>query len=215
MGLEPKSSVYASDAEPTNVYLLMRRRLQTMFGTGPVHFRPLSKTLPLAVLLGVFWSNVAAGQSFSPYSVFQSMSLTDLATLQVKLTYVGPQREVHQTVLFAASPSVFNLSLFLPFRRPGISYSNDNASVLSFTASTTELKAVIDNVGLLPNVTAGGVSSSPYLSFALLNTAGGTKAFEAILDLTDAASLFTQIRLALAQNTSGGLRLVSDQACSM
>jgi hypothetical protein len=107
------------------------------------------------------------------------------------------------------------LSLFLPFRRSGINYSNDDLpSIRSFSASQQELKAVIDNVGTLPNVTAGGVAAEPYFSFALLNSQPSTKAFEAVLNKSDSASLFAQLRLSLVNNREG-LRKVSDLACPL
>jgi hypothetical protein len=164
--------------------------------------------------IGMCFSEAAVGQSFSPYSAFQAMSLSDLATLQMKLTYVGPQREVHQTIVATASGNPPNIGLFVPFQRSGISYGNDLRPIFSFYSSPTELQVMIADVGQLSSVTAGGVSASPYLSFALLNTAGGTKAFEAVLNITDSGSLFGQLRAAFAGNTSG-LQLISNRECSM
>lgn len=166
------------------------------------------------VTLALLRPAVVAGQQFSPYSAFRNMTLAQLATLQVKLTYVGPQSESLQTTVFTASGNVVNLALFVPYERPGISYGNDTLPVLSFTASPDQLETMITNVAQLSNVTAGTVSSKPYLSFALLNTAGGTKAFEAVLDTADAAALFTQLRAAFEGN-SAGTRLISQQECSM
>jgi hypothetical protein len=166
------------------------------------------------VTLALFRPGVAAGQQFSPYSVFQSMTLAQLTTLQAKLTFVGPQDEALRTVVFTASGNAVNLALFVPFQRSGISYANDTLPVLSFTASPGQLQTMISNVGQLANVTAGSVSPNPYLSFALLNTAGGTQAFEAVLGTTDAAALFTQL-LAAFDGNSPGILLISQQECSM
>src|SRR5438132_3328777 len=126
--------------------------------------------LALGALLLVGASMIHA-QSFSPYSDFQAMSATDLQTLQVKLTYVGPQQEPTPTVAFTSPTNVLNLSQFVPFRRPAFNYGNDDLDVRSFSASVGELQAVIQDVGTLPNVTAGGATGD-FLSFGLLNTAG-------------------------------------------
>src|SRR5262245_7180229 len=110
----------------------------------------------------------ARGQTFSPYSDFQAMSPAQLQTLQVKLTYLGEQAEVVSTVAFTATGNTLQIDLFKPFHRSGFDYPNDAKGVQSFTASTDELKAMIDLVGTLPNVTAGSVASQPYISFAML-----------------------------------------------
>lgn len=151
---------------------------------------------------------------FSPYADFQAMSLKQLKTLQVKLTYVGVQDKGLPSVAFTAPFHVLDLNAFVPFRRPGISYSNDEVKVQTFSATPEELKLLIDHVAVLPSVTAGGVTAEPYLSFALLNTSGGTKAFEAVLNNTDTADLFAQLRLALQSNPVG-LRRLSEMACPL
>jgi hypothetical protein len=153
-------------------------------------------------------------QMFSTYSDFQAMSLEQLKTLQVKLTYVGAQLEPISTVAFTSSFNTLELAKFVPFRRPGIHYGNDNSGVQTFAATPEELKAIIDNVGTLPNITAGGVASDPFLSFALFNSAGSDKAFEAVLNQADALSLFDKLRLAL-QNNKIGSRIVAEMACPL
>lgn len=156
----------------------------------------------------------APPQMFSTYSDFQTMSLEQLKTLQVKLTYVGAQLEPISTVAFTSSFNTLDLAKFVPFRRPGIHYGNDNSGVQTFAATPEELKAIIDNVGTLPNITAGGVASDPFLSFALFNSAGGDKAFEAVLNQADALSLFDKLRLAL-QNNKIGSQKVAEMACPL
>jgi hypothetical protein len=158
--------------------------------------------------------SVGYAQTFTPFSVFQSMSQSELATLQVKLTWLGFQTHSTVTVALTANGHTPNLTLFVPFQRPGFDYSNDTAAPESLTASVQELDAMLDGVATLPGVTDGGVDAAGDLSFALLNTAGGTQAFEAILDTTNAALLFAQMRGALGANISAdrGLR---ELACTL
>lgn len=175
----------------------------------------LSTLLAAALMMGLVASRPLHAQSFSPYSDFQSMTLAQLATLQVKLTYVGPTSEPLSSVAFTSTTNTLNLSLFVPFRRAGIGYSNDDLAVpLTFTASAQELKSVIDNVATLPNVTAGGVATTRFISFSLVNTQPATKGFEAVLNSADARLLFDQLRLSLASNGSG-LKQLSQMACPL
>lgn len=176
----------------------------------------VSRSLVWAVIaiLVLLWTPRGETQMFSPYSDFQAMNLEQLKALQVKLTYVGIQDKAFPSLAFTSSFNTLELSLFLPFRRPNINYSNDDSEVETFTASPEELKALIDNVATLPNVTMGEVATEPFLSFALLNTSGGTKAFEAILNKADSSDLFTQLRLAL-QSNKVGLRRLSEMACRL
>jgi hypothetical protein len=104
-------------------------------------------------------------------------------------------------------------SKFVPFRRPGINYSNDDHDLRTFSTTAEELQAVVQNVGTLPNVTAGGATGD-FLSFGLLNTAGSTKAFEALLNKADSSDLLSKLRLALQANKKG-LQTLSDFGCSL
>jgi hypothetical protein len=166
----------------------------------------------LVVLLSCSLLPVAArGQAFSPYADFQGMTLNQLQTLQVKLTYVGPQQRAQPSIAFTSTSNKVDLASFVPFRRPGIEYTNDDINVQTFTAGVDALKALITDIGTLPNITAGGVAPSPFLSFALVNLGKG---FEAVLSEADAASLFNQIRLALKDETVGASKL-SNMSCSL
>ena len=172
-------------------------------------------SLSSLLVAGFLCPRIVPAQTFSPYADFQAMTLQQLTTLQIKLTYVGSRREPTSSMAFTSSSNKLDLMQFVPFRRPGIDYSNDDlAPVLTFPATTNELKAVIDNVGVLPNVTAGAVAANVFLSFALFNSQPSTKAFEAVLNKADASALFGQLRLSLASNNEG-LRKLSEMACPL
>lgn len=156
---------------------------------------------------------VSRGQVLSPYSDFQAMSISQLQTAQVKLTSFGPQESVIASVGLAAA--AFDKTVFTPFRRAGIDYSNEDfVAFRTGTVSGQDISAIISNVATLPNVTAGGVASDPVVSFALSNTVGGAKVFEAILNVSDGAALFAQLRAALLQNSSA-LAAVNTIACPL
>ena len=157
-----------------------------------------------AGMLVVCTGDPVLGQSFSPYADFQAMTLPELASLQVKLTFAGRQRTGRPSVLFTAIGNQPNIDLFTPYCRPGVRYHNDGFGPILFEASVQELRAVIDNVGLVPAVTDGDVDPGGYVSFALLNTAGGTtRVFEAVVNRQTGALLFDKLLSALEANQLG------------
>lgn len=158
-------------------------------------------------VLGCFVSSARA-QSFSPYSDFEAMSLADLQTLQILLTPIGPQDESVPSIAFTAVGNTVDLSKFVPFERPDFSYT-DNPT--TFQATTQELKSIITNVGTLASVRAGGVAAVPRLSFLMVNLGKG---FEAVLNATDAADLFGQLRKSLVSNKTG-LLILQAQSCPL
>lgn len=178
-----------------------------------MQLRTRSLTVGLAASLALA-SRVASGETLSPYSDFQAMSLSELATLQVKLTYMGEQTAVLGTLLLSATGSTPDPALFTPFRRAGHTYVNDDFGQQRVAASVQELKALIDEVGTLPGVTDGDVDAGGYLSFSLLNTVGGTtKAFEAIVDSTNGPALFGELLEALRTNAQV-TRALRDFGCA-
>ena len=164
----------------------------------------------LAVITSIIFSAGSDAQTFSPYSDFQNLSQSDTQTLQIKLTFVGPRKDTVPGLAF--TPGTLDLTKFLPFRRSVASYPSDTG-VESFTATTTEMKAVLNGVGTLPSVTSGAVGAQQWLSYAMVWTSGSTtKGFEAIVGKADAAAVFAQLRTAFANNKPG-LKVLSDMAC--
>lgn len=172
---------------------------------SPVGARLLWIVLVSWVAAGVSQPGIALAQPFSPYAVFEAMSLTDLQTLQVQLTpHPLASEGIVVPVTFTSTSNTIDLSLFDPFRRPELDYSD--VSGTTFKATPTALKAIIDNVGTLPNVTAGGLDANAVMSFTLVN---GNIGFDAALNSSDANDLFQQLRLSLASNMDGVVALQS------
>jgi hypothetical protein len=150
-----------------------------------------------------------------PYSEFVAMTPDQLGALHAKVTFVGLQTRVVQSLGFTGPSTSFDAAVFIPFRRPGVFYGNDDISVRTFVATPGQLEAVIDGAGTVPAVVGGGVASEPFISFGLVNKIGGeVKAFEAILNTVDGALLFDRLRAALTDNRDG-TRLLSDLACTV
>ena len=149
----------------------------------------------------VLASAPALARTLSPYSEFQAMSLAGMSTLQMKLTVVDGKHSTPIATLLVGSPgNTLNAGLFVPFRRSRISYFYEDPGQTKFTLSAQELKAIIDSVASLPGVTDGNVDADGTVSFALLNTVGGTKVFESIVNQSNGQKLFEKLLQVLQSN---------------
>jgi len=154
----------------------------------------------------------ANAQSFSPYSAFTSLNTQQLATLQVKLTYMGIQDKGLPSLGYSVTGNSFNLSRFVPFFRPAFDYANDQ-NAKTFFMSTTEAQAIITQVGMISAITVGGASSNPFVSFSMVAITGSQNiGFEAIVDASTALQLFAALRAAL-QTVPALLSTLSIMAC--
>jgi hypothetical protein len=167
----------------------------------------------VAVLLAV---GDARAQSYSPYTDFQNLTAPELSSLQVKLTYLGPYDHPFPSLVFTSTSGTVNLADFVAYRRNAFAseYGLDNLPPATFKVSPTLLDALIDSVATLPQVTDGGVDSSWYVSFAMVETASGTRGFESILDGTNSTALVGKILAAFA-GQSIPIRVVTEAACPM
>ena len=147
-------------------------------------------------------ASLTAAPNFSPYSDFQAMTVKGLETLQAELAPQGPREDLLHSVTFTSTVNTLDVSKLVPFRRSGFSYTSGPG--VTFKATPQELKAMIDNVATLPNVTAGGVAVSRRVSFTLVNQGKG---FEAIVNKADGAALFEKLRESFANNKEALLAL--------
>lgn len=139
---------------------------------------------------------------------FKAFNLEQLETLQVKLTYVGPQKKAVPTVAFTSHSNVVDMEKFKPFRRPGFHYGNDDLKVLTFTCTTEELQRVIKYAGEIAAVRQGKVIGE-FLSFMMCNTTPeGDIALEAILDAENSRVLLEKIRAALEPTNKEGMDIL-------
>src|SRR5574341_1012427 len=155
--------------------VLWRRSMQLRSSfRQDVHLAPSGILLAVMSLAGVLGPVGAMAQAFSPYSDFQALALADMDSLRVKLTYGGPQDALLATLVIAKTGTSAGIAAFTPFRRAGFEYSNDDGPIGTATATTQELKGIIDSVGSVSRVTDGDMDPKGYVSFALLSTSGGT-----------------------------------------
>jgi hypothetical protein len=117
-----------------------------------------------------------------------------LNAAQVKITYLNGQFKAIPTLMFNAFTQPLDLSLFEPFKRPGIDYSNDGINLLTLTVQATDVRGFAS--GILANPALSNtvlVPSEPYLSVTIVGTDG--TGFESIID---EANYPTVINLVLA-----------------
>jgi len=154
-------------------------------------------------------TNTPLPPPYAAYSDFEAMTLVELETLQVKLTHVGQQDRIIGTIALTSPANALDLSSFVPFRRPGYHYGNDEVPevLLTFTASSAELAAMISALGALPSVTGGAAAPDGVLSLMLFNsTSSGDKGFEAITNLADSEAVLQAMGASLAAGNTPGLQ---------
>ncbi len=174
--------------------------------------RLVPRTL-LAASLACLASCPATAQQFVPYSQFQALTASQLLDLNLKITYVGSQLAPVQTRMLQARPSG-RAAQFAALRRPALSYGNDTLAVNISYVTVGEFDALLDSVATLPGVIDGGVDAGGFLSFALRDTAGGTRGFESVLDAANARAFFARMRGALEAN-SLARRSLDAMACEL
>lgn len=155
------------------------------------------------------------GSTLTPYSEFQAMPVSQLGTLQVKLTFVGPSDEPTPSLLITSTSGSPNIAVFVPFRQANVEYFNDDdVSFRTFSVTTLELKAIVDSVGTLPEITAGGIAVPSILAFSLYNSAGTERVFEAVTNQAQTVALFAKLRAALPRNVTARVAL-DEFACAL
>src|SRR5437773_812035 len=122
------------------------------------------KMMTAYALLAMSAAAISSAQQLSPYSAFSSLSAAQLAGTQVRFTYVGALFGGTSSAAFTTTGRTLDLSGFIQYYRSGYAYGGDGTATADFTATTGELKAMIDSVGTLPAVTAGTADSSGILS---------------------------------------------------
>ena len=155
-----------------------------------------------------------AAQPFSSYATFQNMSNFRLPGLQIKLSYLGSQRQRVVTQLIVASGSPVAVHQFLPYRRAGYAYGTDSDSLLVMYVPTLTLRNILFGVGTIPGIVDGGVDVGGRLSYAMVDTIDGSIGFESILNAENGRALFAALSQVLIDQPDAA-RLLDDLACQL
>jgi hypothetical protein len=104
-----------------------------------------------------------------------------LSATQVKLTYLNGQFKPIPTLIFNAYTQPLDMSLFEPFKRPGIDYGNDDINRLTLTVQAADVQGFASDILANPALSnTEFVPSEPYLSVTIVG-ADGT-GFESLID---------------------------------
>ncbi len=153
-------------------------------------------------------------QTPAPFEQFGQLTGTALSQLQLKLTWVGDQTTLCPTLVIKAS-GVVDLQKFAACRQSGWDYGNDDFGPDSAAASVADLGVVIDNLGMIPHVVAGGAADEGSLSVGLASPiAGVDRCFDVIVDSSTAVTAFAAIRSGLAGSLEAAKR-VREMACGL
>lgn len=155
-----------------------------------------------------------AAQPFSSYTTFQNLSSFRLPGLQIKLSYLGSQRQSVVSQLIVASGSPVAVHQFLPYRRAGYAYGTDSDSLLVMHVPSLTLRNILYGVGAIPGVVDGGVDAGGKLSYAMVDTIGGSIGFESIIDVANGRALFAALAQVLVDQPAAA-RLLDDLACQL
>jgi hypothetical protein len=129
----------------------------------------------------------------------------DLRTLQFKITYVGSQSKPVPTIVFTSFYHLVQMDWFLPLRRPGLHYANDDVLVWNFTVTPEEMKQIALNLNALRALHQIQTMNESFISLAgvLKDSRLGEHAFEAVLDRQNAQQVMSAIRSGV--NAANGL----------
>jgi hypothetical protein len=130
---------------------------------------------------------------------------TDLRTLQFKITYVGPQSKPVPTIVFTSFYHLIQMDKFLPLRRPGLHYGNDDVLVWNFTVTPEEMQQIALSLNGLQALHDFQAMNESFISLVavLKDSRLGECAFEAILDRQNAQQVMSAIRSGM--NADNGL----------
>lgn len=134
----------------------------------------------------------------------------DLQPLQVKLTYVGPQLKSRASVAFTTFYHVVDMSWFIPMRKAGLNYGNDDSDVLNFTVSVEEMSRVVKSLSEMQAGDGPHVANLPHVSLmlALKKSRLGDVAYEGIYDASQSKNVIQAIRDTLDESNGVGRRVV-------
>jgi len=171
----------------------------------------------LQVFLLVFsGAATARAETYISYQTLIALPAAELATANVKLTYMGRQLHMVPSIVFYVSGDQSHPELFAPYYRTGYSgvrYEND-MDYYEEEISASELTSVLSNVGTLPTVTDGDVTDRPWLSISILVRLPTVRVFDSVLNSEETHLLLDQLRTALVSNSDAS-GLLLDEACDL
>lgn len=160
------------------------------------------RAVPLLALLAALVPGARpASAQPAPFSHFSALDSAGVAKLQVQLTYLGGARRRLPTLSFTTTGVPPDSGLLARFRRPRFAYGVNSSGHLACAIPAADLRALLDSLGTLPDVTAGDVDSVALYSLQLVDTSSAAlRGFEAILNAESARETIQRLFLALGRH---------------
>lgn len=139
------------------------------------------------------------------YSAFRDLDESRLATVQFKLSQLFGSFRTHVSAGGAVAGHRFDVDAFRPYYNDSLRYhyTGDVNGLIAFEMTAAEIGALIDSIGALPSIAAGGVDPTGFMSVSMLQTSADTvRIFEAIVNTTDGRRLFQALLRVFAGNGS-------------
>jgi hypothetical protein len=135
----------------------------------------------------------------------------DLHHAQVKFTYVGLQTKAVPTLAFSSFRHILDMSWFVPFRSPGLSYANDDTEVWSFSVDPDEMAQIVSSLAQVEAVRASHEAAEPSLSLMIVlrNSRLGDLHLEALVSSADAGRVSRAISDALQPDNGLARRVLA------
>ncbi len=153
----------------------------------------------------VLWWGIALGSRALaepvPFEHFRGLEVESLERVQVQLTYLGGAKRRLPSLSFTVGGSIPDTTSMRSARWPRFRYGAHESGLIACRVSMEELRAMIDSVATLPDVTAGDVDSIAVYSFELVDTTASPVAgFGAIVNENSLRELIPRLYLALKDN---------------
>lgn len=135
----------------------------------------------------------------------------DLRTLQVKLTHVGMQSKPVPSVVFTTFYHIVRMEWFVPLRKPGLHYNNDEIALWNFTVTPEEVERIVKSLHKSATGQAAQQTQGPYLSLmlALRESRLGQHDYEAVFSQDQSAIVIQTITDALNADNGMGRKVMA------
>jgi hypothetical protein len=127
----------------------------------------------------------------------------DAWTVQVKLTYVGSGSKPIPSLVFTTFHHLIDMSWFVPLRRHGLHYGNDDVSIWNFTVAPAEMRSVLAHLPRADDV----VGATPCVSLAVVLRQSRLGDCGADVQLDRRAAKAATSTIAAAMDDTNGLAL--------
>lgn len=147
------------------------------------------------------------------FGTLQNPTSTELARLNIKLTFVDDRMRMTNSLVFRKAGSSIDVDPAAACHKEGIDYSADADPLKSFGVSSAQMDAALDSLATIPALTDGDLDSLGCVAIVLLDSNGSSsRVFDSIMDEATALLAVQKLQQALAANDSAA-KALAEAAC--